>query len=103
MKYQILKDSIHWTRLTSTTTTPQEQPIKSLQEIVNAGTVMHDSLAFHDGVEFGVEIRPRHEKLEERQIGISYNVVRPVITLLRVYFSTVGTKETIEGTVITRR
>ena len=40
------------------------------------------SLAFHGGVTFGIVIRLRHERLKERQIGISYKVVRPVITLL---------------------
>lgn len=82
MRYQKSKDSIHWTGLTSTTTTPQEPLVRYLQEIVNAGTIMHDSLAFHGGVTFGIVIRLRHERLEERQIGISYKVVRPVITLL---------------------
>lgn len=45
---------------------------------------MHDSLAFHMGVEVGAEIRPRLEKLEEGQIGTSHDVVRRVITLLGV-------------------
>ena len=82
MRYQTSKDSIDWTELTSTTTTSQEPLVRSLQEIVNASTIMHDGLAFHGGVTFGIVIRLRHVRIEERQIGISYKVVRPVITLL---------------------
>ena len=50
----------------------------SSQEIVSAGTIMRDSLAFHAGVTFGVEIRLR----PELQFGISHDGVSPVITLL---------------------
>ena len=63
---------------------PKSRPIKALQEIVYTGARMHDSLTFHVGVEFGAKIRPRLEKLEERQIGISHDVVRRVITFLGV-------------------
>lgn len=63
---------------------PKSRPIKALQEMVDAGARMNDSLAFHVGVEFGAEIWPRLEKFEERQIGISHDVVRRVITLLGV-------------------
>lgn len=79
---------------------PKSRPIRTLLEMIDADTRMHNSLAFHVSVEISAEIWPRLEKLEERQIGISHDIICRLITLLGVpHVSTTGIKQLIKGTV----